>query len=336
MNAPVLTIDTNAISQNWQQLNALSSGKAAAVVKANGYGLGIDITVKSLLKSGTNTFFVATVAEAIHAAKLAPDATIYELSGFSCFETSIPKNLQPVINSHEQLKANSHENFALQFDTGMSRVGFDLDQISSLNSLNPTLVMSHLACADEPDHPMNISQINRFMGVQSAFPNTPTSLSATGGILAGSKYHFDMTRPGIGIYGGAPFMDAKPTIQINLPVINIRDIPKGTHIGYGGTFTATKPMRIATVLGGYADGISRALSNSANLFANGTPCAILGRISMDAITVDITHLTTIPTSLDALGPDQDINDLAKAAGTISYELFTGLGSRYDRQIKSSI
>lgn len=334
MNTPILTIDTTAIAQNWRTLNKLSNGNAGAVVKANGYGLGVDIIVKTLLEEGVNTFFVATVSEALTVAKITQNATIYELSGFSCFEKILPNNIRPVINSYEQLKANTHAEFALQFDTGMSRAGFDLDQISHLTHLKPKLVMSHLACSDEPDHPMNLAQLGKFLKVNSAFPNTKASLSATGGILLGSQFHFDMTRPGIGIYGGAPFMEAKPTIQVNVPIINIREIPKGTQIGYGGTFTAQKAMRIATVLGGYADGISRALSNGASLFSNGTPCPILGRVSMDAMTIDISHINGQPASFELIGSNQDINDLANAAGTISYELFTGLGSRYHREIKS--
>ena len=158
----------------------------------------------------------------------------------------------------------------------------------------------------------------------------PRSLAATGGILLGPDYHFDLTRPGIGLYGGLPFAEAHPTVRLSVPVIQIRDLHSGESVGYGASFVTDRPRRAATVSAGYADGLIRAMSGVVRLFMGETPCPVLGRISMDLITVDITHLADTPDVLDILCPAQGVDDLAKAAGTIGYEILTSLGSRYAR------
>ena len=330
MFAPKLTINSDAIAQNWQSLNELSSGKAAAVIKADAYGLGMNLVAPTLWNAGARMFFVATIVEAQALSLLLPQAIIYDLSGFSAFFTDLPTNIRPVLNTMAQLKTNRHTDFALQFDTGMTRLGFDIAQLDALTHLKPSLIMSHLACSDEPDHPMNASQLTVFKTIRAAFPNVPASFSATGGILLGSEFQFELTRPGIGIYGGAPFIAAKPTVQMSLPIIGTRDIKAGTRIGYGGTFTAPHDMRVATLLGGYADGLLRTLSGKAKFFAGDQACPILGRVSMDAITINITTLNDSPTSLDLFHPTQTLNDLANIAGTIPYEILTSIGARYER------
>ena len=195
------------------------------------------------------------------------------------------------------------------------------------------LVMRHLACADEPDHAANARQLAAFLEMTAGL-RVPRSLAATGGILLGPDYHFDMTRPGIGLYGGMPFADAEPGVQLDLPIIPTRRIDAGESVGYGCSFTAETPRVIATVSGGYADGLMRALSGNSALYAGNTRCPIAGRVSMDLIGVDVTELEAIPDHLSILCPEQGVDDLAIAAGTIGYEILTSLGHRYKREAVS--
>jgi len=194
----------------------------------------------------------------------------------------------------------------------------------------PRLLVSHLACADEPGHPMNHHQLATFRAMTEGC-EVPRSIAATGGILLGPDYHLDLTRPGIGLYGGAPFTDAYPVVALDLPVIQIRDVAQGETVGYGGAWTASGPVRIATLAAGYADGVLRYLTNRATVWAGDTPCPVVGRVSMDLLTVDVTHLPEVPESLALLGAHQGIDDLAEAAGTIGYEILTALGDRYRRR-----
>jgi alanine racemase len=194
----------------------------------------------------------------------------------------------------------------------------------------PRLIMSHLACADEADHPMNAQQLRAFREMTGGL-DIPLSLANTGGILLHRDYHFDLARPGIGLYGGAPFTDAQPVVTLDLPVIQCRDLAAGETVGYGNDFTVARPTRIATVSAGYADGILRALGPRTSLYAEDTRCPIAGRISMDLIGVDITDLGHDPAHLRLLGPEQGIDVLADNAGTIGYEILTSLGARYTRR-----
>ena len=193
----------------------------------------------------------------------------------------------------------------------------------------PRLVMSHLACADEPDHPMNAQQLRAFSEMTEGVSRR--SLAATGGILLGPDYHFELTRPGVGLYGGQPFADARPVVNLSLPVIQCRTVEPGESVGYGETWRAERETRVATVSAGYADGLLRALSGKATLYAEGTPCPVLGRVSMDLITVDVTALKSDPKTLDILCAEQLIDALATDAGTIGYEVLTSLGARYLRR-----
>jgi alanine racemase len=247
-------------------------------------------------------------------------------------------DLTPMLNSLEQitrhLEALPGHPFGVQLDTGMNRLGVEMLEWEAVAPIlieaGPELLMSHLACADEPDHPLNEAQLRAFHAMTDG-TGLPRSLAATGGILLGPRYHFDLTRPGVGLFGGLPFEDARPVVTLSLPVIQTREVAPGEAVGYGCTWVAETPALIATVAGGYADGLPRTLSNMATLWDGDTPCPLVGRVSMDLITVDITHLPEVPRSLDILGPNQTVDALAEAGGTIGYEILTGLGPRYLRR-----
>jgi alanine racemase len=245
--------------------------------------------------------------------------------------------LIPMLNSIEQLARHLESlpghAFGIQLDTGMNRLGFEWADWSEAAGIaldhDPLWLTSHLACADEPDHGMNSYQLDIFRQMTDGL-GVPRSLSATGGILLGPDYHFDLTRPGIGLYGGHPFDAAQPVVRLDLPVVQCRDLMEGEVVGYGNAWQAERPSRIATVSGGYADGLLRALSGRATFYHGDTPCPLVGRVSMDLITVDITDLGTDPDFLTLLGPAQGVDALARVAGTIGYEVLTSLGSRYTR------
>ncbi len=333
-----LTIDLNAICDNWRALDALSGSavETAAVIKADAYGLGAGKVGPALVNAGVSTFFVAQAEEGVALrAAIGNSPRIFNFSGYMKGDDQAVKEygIIPVLNSAEQVRAYRGARCGIQLDSGMNRLGMELPEFASvaldIAAKRPELVMSHLACADEPYHPMNAAQLLAFTTMTAAMPATPKALSATGGILLGSPYHFDMTRPGIGLYGGAPFSDARPVVTLDLPVIQTRDLLAGEAVGYGASWVATRPSRIATVSSGYADGILRA-AKGINLYAGETPCPVVGRISMDLITVDVTDLPEIPPHLTLLNTLQTVDTLATAAGTIGYEILTSLGSRYKR------
>ncbi|MCR8726805.1 alanine racemase [Frigidibacter sp. ROC022] len=343
MGTATLEIDLTALTGNWQALDALSapSTVTAAVVKADGYGLGAERVARALLRAGVRQFFVALAEEgAALRNALGREPDIFVLSGHMPGDTDMigDLDLTPCLNSVEQLtrhfEALPGTGFAIQLDTGMNRLGLEPAEWAAVRDIaltqQPNLIMSHLACADEPEHPMNAYQLDLFRELTEGV-DAPRSLAATGGILLGPDYHFDLTRPGIGLYGGAPFADAQPVVRLSLPVIQVREIEAGESVGYGCTWEAEKPSRIATVAAGYADGLHRVLSNQAMLYHGTTRCPMVGRVSMDLITVDVTHLTETPVALDILSQEQTVDDLAEVAGTIGYEVLTGLGPRYGRR-----
>lgn len=338
-----LTVDLSAITANWQALDALSGPQVetGAVIKANAYGLGAAMVGPALAKAGVQRFFVAQAEEAVALrAAIGPEPEIYNFSGFmrGDDEAITAHGMIPVLNSAEQVKAFARAHAGhpcgIQLDTGMNRLGMEALEAATvaldIAALQPDLIMSHLACADEPLHPMNAAQLAAFNTMTFAMAAPRKALSATGGILLGAPFHFNLTRPGIGLYGGAPFTDAKPVVQLDLPVVQVRDVLPGEAVGYGASWLATRPSRIATVSGGYADGILRA-AKGFSLYAGPTPCPVVGRISMDLITVDITDLKTEPESLSLLNEVQTVDVLADKAGTIGYEILTSLGSRYKRR-----
>lgn len=343
MATATLTIDLDAIAANWRALDRLSGAgvQTAAVVKADAYGLGVAKVGRALAQAGARRFFVAYAEEGATLRQvLGEGPQIAVLGGHAAGDTEMIHDLDltPMLNSLEQitrhLEALPGHPFGVQLDTGMNRLGVETLEWQAVAPIlieaGPELLMSHLACADDPDHPLNAAQLDTFHAMTDG-TGLPRSLAATGGILLGPRFHFDLTRPGIGLYGGQPFAEARPVVRLSLPVIQTREVATGEIVGYGCTWTADRPALIATVAGGYADGLPRSLSNRATLWDGDTPCPLIGRVSMDLITVDISHLTEIPRSLDILGPDQGVDALADVAGTIGYEILTALGPRYQRR-----
>ena len=343
MGAARLTIDLDAIAANWQRLGRMARAETGATIKADAYGLGAAPVARRLAQAGARSFFVALAEEAgaIRQA-LGNGPAIHVYSGHMAGDAQLIRNLDliPLINSAEQLARHLESlpghPFGVQLDSGMNRLGMKPREWAAVRDLalaaGPKLIMSHLACADEPDHLLNTQQREEFAAMTEGC-GVARSLAATGGILLGPGYHFDLTRPGIGLYGGAPFAEAYPVAQLALPVIQCRETAAGESVGYNCTWIAARPSRIATVAAGYADGILRSLSNRAVLWAGDTPCPVVGRVSMDLLTVDVTDLPELPETLDLIGPHQGIDDLATAAGTIGYEILTALGGRYKRRYR---
>lgn len=343
MATGTLTIDLDAVAANWRALDRQSGSgvQTAAVVKADAYGLGVTRVVRALAGAGARRFFVAAAEEgaAVRQA-LGPGPQISVLSGHMSGDTEMIHDLDltPMLNSLEQitrhLESLPGHPFGVQLDTGMNRLGVEMLEWQAVAPIlvdaGPELLMSHLACADAPDHPLNDAQLKAFHAMTDG-TGLPRSLAATGGILLGPRYHFDLTRPGVGLYGGRPHDAALPVVTLSLPVIQTREVEPGETVGYGCSWIAERPSLIATVAAGYADGLPRTLSNRAQLWDGDTPCPLVGRVSMDMITVDITDLPEVPRELDILGPNQTIDALADVAGTIGYELLTALGPRYTRR-----
>ncbi len=343
MASGTLTIDLDAIAANWRALDRMSGAdvQTAAVVKADAYGLGASRVARALAQAGARRFFVAQAEEgaAVRQA-LGPGPQIAVLSGHMAGDTEMIHDLDltPMLNSLEQitrhLESLPGHPFGVQLDTGMNRLGVEMLEWQAVAPIlveaGPELLMSHLACADDPDHPMNAAQLKTFHAMTDG-TGLPRSLAATGGILLGPRYHFDLTRPGVGLYGGLPHQAAIPVVTLSLPVIQTREVAVGEAVGYGCTWVAERPSVIATVAGGYADGLLRSLSGRALLWDGDTPCPLVGRVSMDLITVDVTDLPEVPRALDILGPNQGVDALADMAGSIGYEILTALGPRYTRR-----
>ncbi|MFQ5622384.1 MAG: alanine racemase [Paracoccaceae bacterium] len=348
MTRATLTIDLAAIAANWRALDALTGPgtETAAVVKADAYGLGLDRVAPALAAAGVKTFFVALAEEGVTLRGiLGPEPDIHVFSGYmrgdaEAYET---QGLSPLLNSAEQagrfLKDLRGRPCGLQLDTGMNRLGMEAAELASIlmqiPELAPDLVISHLACADEPVHPLNLAQLTAFNAMTAMLPGIPRSLAATGGVLLGPLYHFNLTRPGIGLYGGLPFANARPVVRLDVPVIQARDVLPGETVGYGATWAAAGPSKIATIAAGYADGLIRAMGPDAKAWAGDTACPVVGRVSMDLMTVDVTGLPGAPPTLSLLNEHQTIDDLATAAGTIGYEILTSLGARYERHYKGA-
>jgi alanine racemase len=341
MATGTLHIDLDALAANWAALDAKTSVETAAVVKADGYGLRAGKVALRLARAGVRRFFVATAEEgATLRAALGEGPEINVFSGHMAGDTPLIQGaaLTPMLNSAEQ--ATRHRAalpgaaYGVQLDSGMNRLGMEPADWATLRAdleAGPlTLVMSHLACADDPAHPQSAAQLACFTEM-TAGVTAPRSLAATGGMLLGPDYHFDLCRPGVGLYGGFPFEDATPVVRLSLPVIQVRDVAAGETVGYSATWTAARPSKIATLSAGYADGLIRKMSDIAHLWSGETPCKLAGRVSMDLLTVDITDLPDIPDTLDILGPHQTVDQLADAAQTIGYEILTSLGPRYARR-----
>jgi alanine racemase len=352
-----LTIDLGAIRRNYLKLvETLAPAKAAAVVKANAYGLGARRVADTLYSAGCRDFFVAHFSEAVALRPaLAGDVRLYVLNGLQPGEelACATAGVVPVINSLEQLRRWSDAASAgetrlpavLQFDTGMCRLGLSAAEQAQLrqelqahDALDIRFVMSHLASADEAESVQNGEQLAEMERISTAFPGMPVCLANSGGVFLGADYHHAIVRPGIALYGGNPIGEGpnpmEPVVGLKVAVIQTRTVASGARIGYGGTHVATGDMRLATIAAGYADGLPRSLSHRGAVYYGDTRLPVVGRVSMDSITVDVGALPEGTLSLgslvEVLGPHQTLDDLAQAAGTISYEILTSLGQRYRR------
>ena len=340
MSTAQLTINLQALAYNWRALDAKTDVETGAVVKADAYGLGVEPVARTLAKEGVRKFFVAATEEGASVREaIGSDPLVAVFSGHMEGDADLLRNhdLTPLINSPEQFKrhlqALPDHRFGIQLDSGMNRLGLEPSDWAELRhkalELDPLMVTSHLACADESEHPMNRQQLRTFKQMTDGV-EVPRSLAATGGTLLGPEFHFDFCRPGIGLYGGMPFAEAKPVVTVDLPVVQVRDVAMGETVGYGNSWKARRTSKIATVAAGYADGLHRAIGGGIYAFAGNQRCPVIGRISMDLITVDVTDLQYEPEHLRILNGHQTIDDLAEVAGTIGYEILTALGIRYSR------
>ena len=352
-----LTIDLAAIEANWRALTReLLTVECAAVVKANAYGMGLEPVTAQLVRAGCKTFFVADIAEARAVRSRAAEATIYVLDGFTVdwADAFMDINARPVINSTTELaewdafvSAQSWRGgAALHIDTGMRRLGITPDEAVALAPRAQTenhgiaLVMSHLACADTPAHPLNETQIKLFRELRMLYGGIPASLANSSGIFLGDSTHYDLARPGAALYGVNP-TPGKPNpmqsvVELTGRILQIRNVGKDETVGYGATWTARRPTRIAVVSLGYADGLVRAGGASDDrpggaAIIGGERCPIVGRISMDLICVDITDVPSGAVhrgnTATLIGSEIGVDEVAAAAGTIGYEILTRLGPR---------
>ncbi len=333
-----LDIDLAALLHNYRVLQGRANGaEVAPVVKANAYGLGADIIATYLAHHGARTFFVARLDEGIALRKaLGVEPAIYVFDGLTGDLSAFSNNdLRPVLNSLDQvhLWQASTLKAALHIDTGMNRLGIRPEDIASVPTEGLSLVMSHLACADEPDHAMNGKQLKAFRQATERFPEVQHSMANSAGHFLGHDYAFDITRPGISLYGGGPqgrpHPNLKPVAHLTAQILQIRDLKAGESVGYSATFTAPRDMKLATIGIGYADGLLRRFAGHVTVAGHSRP--VVGRVSMDVISIDITGLDAAPGDwVEVLGSQQFLDDAAAAAGTVSYEMLTGLGARIPR------
>ena len=351
----VLTIDVAAIAKNWRLLSArLGNAVCGAVVKADAYGLGASRVAAALEAAGCDNFFVAHLEEGISLRRtLSAKTRVFVLNGtpWRTEAEFVMSGLIPVVNTLGELSAwQDHARklgrnlpVALQLDCGIARLGLMPSEVSKiknepsrLDGLTVELVMSHLACADDPCHPANESQRKEFERLRAMLPSVPASLANSSGIFLGSPYHFDLGRPGAALYGINPTPARKnpmrPVVRLSARVIQIRDVPPGTGIGYGHTAVARRPTHLATISLGYADGWPR--NAAAAAFYRGLRLPFAGRVSMDSIILDITERALQPREgemVDLICEEQTLDDIARASGTIGYEILTRLGQRFHRR-----
>ena len=356
----VLRINLDAIVANWQALSKLGlSASCGAAVKADAYGCGATAVGRALAAAGCKTFFVANLDEARSLRASAPTSNIYVLGGLMPDTASIYAeiNVEPVLGDIGELaewdafrrKSGWHGGAAIHVDTGMNRLGLTLAEARSLaprikaGNHGISLVMTHLACADIIDHSLTAKQVAAFREATSYFPGIPASLANSSGIFRGSKLHFDLLRPGAALYGVNPTPEApnpmQPVIELQARIVQIRTVARGETVGYGATWTARRPTRLAVIATGYADGYFRAAGGSdgtrgADVIVAGQRCPIAGRVSMDLVSIDITDLPDGAAQrgqlVTLIGDGITIDELAHHYGTIAYELLTSLGNRYVR------
>ncbi|MFZ1415177.1 MAG: alanine racemase [Defluviicoccus sp.] len=374
--AAILTIDLGAVVANWRLLrDRLRPGAGlGAAVKANAYGLGAREVTAALAEAGCRSFFVATLEEGIEvravlaagAEATARPAAVYVLNGPlpGADEALIAHRLTPVLNSREDIAAwsaaarrrEARLPAALHVDTGMARLGLPADELARLvddpgllAGIAPVLVMSHLACADQPEHPLNERQrqaLGRALAALTpvlAPARPPVSLANSAGIFLGHPYHFDLARPGAALYGVQPLAGGpnpmRPVVTLRARILQVRTVAPPATVGYGATYAVVQPSRIATVAVGYADGYLRSLSNRGRATVGAFEVPLVGRVSMDLITVDVS---AVPAAIacpgafvELIGASQTVDAVAERAGTIGYEILTALGSRYARVYRAA-
>ena len=359
----VLTVDLDAIVANWRKLEKTAvPAECAGVIKADAYGCGVEPVARALASAGCKTFFVATIEEARAARVAVPSAAIYALGGFfqNTGEAYAKTDCRPVIGDLNELaewdvfcrRSGWRGSAAIQIDTGMHRLGLTVTEAQGLiprinaGDHGITLVMSHLASAEQLNNPVNARQLTAFREIASLFTSVPASLANSSGIYLGAQFQFDLVRPGAALYGVNPTPEAdnpmQPVVELKARIVQIRNIERGETVGYGGTWTARRPTRLAIVSAGYADGYFRAASandgtRGAEVIVAGKRCPVAGRISMDLMAIDITdlppnaarrgHMVTL------IGEGITVDELAHHFGTIGYEVLTSLGRRYARAYK---
>ncbi|MBI3445233.1 MAG: alanine racemase [Magnetospirillum sp.] len=353
----LLTIDVGAIVANWRRLSLLvGAAETAAVVKADCYGLGMEHVAPALFEAGARSFFVACVDEGIALRRAVPGAVIFVLSGPLGGDEGefAAHGLIPVLNSLAQItgwaafakKGSGAPAAALHIDTGMNRLGLaeaELERLTAkpevLASIRPITVMSHLACADDSDSPMNAKQLVTLRRLSAALPAMPQSIAASAGIFLGRGFHLGMVRPGAALYGLNP-MQGRPNpmtqvVRLQGKIAQVRDVDSPMTVGYGATHRVEGRRRLATVVVGYADGWFRSLSNRGHGMIGGVKVPVVGRVSMDLTTFDVTDVPVEQAHpgalIDLIGPGHTVDDVAAEAGTIGYEVLTALGRRYHRR-----
>ncbi|QND68107.1 alanine racemase [Mesorhizobium loti] len=352
----ILTIDLDAIRENYRRLKArLGDVRCAGVLKADGYGVGASQVAAALLHEGCDIFFVALLGEGVALRRsIGPGPAIFVLNGIppGAEPDAVAADLCAVINSVGQLaawraaarRAGRKLPAAVQVDSGMSRLGMApteveavAEDISAFDGIDVRYVMSHLACADEPEHPANERQRLAFERLRKMLPEAPASLTNSSGIFLGARFHYGLARPGAALYGINPTPDKPnpmlPVVRLQAKVAQTRSVEKGAGVGYGHTYHAQGPLSLATISFGYADGWQRRATSAA--WFEGVRLPFLGRVSMDSIILDISALP--PGKLregdlvELLGPSQSVDDAAGHAGTIGYEILTSLGPRFHRR-----
>jgi alanine racemase len=356
-----LTVDLGALKRNWAALDRVSHGAlTGAVVKADGYGLGIEAVSRAFYAAGARFFFAATPDEALAVRATLSDAHVFVLNGLFPGAAGLyaRQRLMPILSSIPMLEEwltyclQQSEAYpaALHFDTGMNRLGFRLNEASIVRRMidqpgfAPQMVMSHFACADLPAHEKNRTQLALFQSILAQFPSIPASISNSAGLMTGRENHFQMVRPGIALYGGRAVAGRRnpmsPVVQLEVPILQVKEARTGESVGYGATQIFSRDTRLATLGIGYADGFFRSLSATNTRFGGkvafrGRLVPVVGRVSMDLVSVDITDLgadTPVPGEMmEILGPTISIDDQADAAGTIGYEILTSLKGRYERE-----
>lgn len=344
-----LLVDLEALAANYRVFLAATRAperaRVGAVVKANAYGIGATATVERLLALGCTSFFVATLDEALALRPLLdPPAELFVFEGVYGDNAAqfAAAGVIPVLNDPEQLAAwQQHGELpaAIHFDTGMARLGFSPDTAPAVfTDVNVSLVMTHLACADTPEHPQNARQVSLFQKIAAGFPGVRTSIGNSAGWLSGPPYQGDLGRPGIGLYGGNPFAGRPSPVcavaSLQGRIIQLRTVAVGEPVGYGGSWVAERETRVAAVGLGYADGLPRHLSSIGELalVTDGRRCRILGRVSMDTTVIDVSAAPEVRVGdwVEAYGRHIGVDEAAERAGTLAYELLTGVGARVPR------